>query len=285
MTVLEAIQRSSEFLAKKGVDSPRLQSELLLASVLKMPRLKLYLEFERVLSDPQTDALRELVRRRGNREPLQHILGSTSFCGLEIKVNYNVLVPRPETELLAEEGWKFLNNLSVPEPRFLDFGTGSGCIALALVQFAPKSRGLALDQSSEALAVARENAVVNSMANRVEFLQSDGFSSLDPSLRFHLIISNPPYIPGREIPMLQEEVRNYDPHSALDGGADGLDFYRLLATEAARYIEPGGKILIEFGDGQENQISQIFADKNWIIESIKNDYTGRPRMLAAIPKS
>src|SRR5438067_16153 len=143
MTILEAIQRSTEFLAKKGVDSPRLQTELLLAHLLKLPRMQLYLNFERALSPVELDALRDLIKRRGQREPLQHILGSTSFCGLEIAVNNHVLVPRPETELLAEEGWTYLNSLR-RAASFLDFGTGSGCIALALCHFSPKAQGWAL---------------------------------------------------------------------------------------------------------------------------------------------
>ena len=131
MTVLEGIQKSADFLQKKGVDSPRLQAELLLAHVLKLPRMKLYLNFDRALTDSETDGLRELVRRRGTREPLQHIVGSTSFCGFEIAVNRHVLIPRPETELLAEEAWKWLSTVS-DQPSALDFGTGSGCIVIAI---------------------------------------------------------------------------------------------------------------------------------------------------------
>src|SRR6266568_3470782 len=135
VTVLEIIQLSAEFLARKGVDAPRLQTELLLAHVLRLPRMQLYLNFERALSDTELGTLRELVKRRGQREPLQHIVGSTSFCALEIAVNRHVLIPRPETELLAEHGWKFLAQLSTlgsQRSTVLDFGTGSGCLAIAL---------------------------------------------------------------------------------------------------------------------------------------------------------
>jgi release factor glutamine methyltransferase len=280
LNVLEAIQKSTDFLAKRGVDSPRLQSELLLAHVLKMERLKLYLEFARNLLEGQTEALRELVKRRGNREPLQHILGGTSFCGLEIGVNYNVLVPRPETELLAEEGWKFLNSVN-RAATFLDFGTGSGCIAIALCHFAPASTGCAIDKSEDALRVARDNAARNTIQERITFRVSDGFGVLDPKRKFDLIISNPPYIPATEIPMLQEEVRQYDPHSALDGGSDGLDFYRLLAREAPAFLAEGGKFLAEFGDGQEEWVSAIFSSSGWRVERILSDYTSRPRIIAA----
>jgi release factor glutamine methyltransferase len=250
-----------------------------LAHVLKTQRLKLYLEFARNLQEAQTEALREVVKRRGNREPLQHILGGTSFCGLEIGVNYNVLVPRPETELLAEEGWKFLNSLH-RAGTFLDFGTGSGCLAIALCHFAPASTGCAIDKSEDALRVARDNANCNNVQDRITFRVSDAFSGLDPNGEFDLIISNPPYIPAAEIPMLQEEVRKYDPHSALDGGCDGLDFYRLLAREAPRFLAEGGKFLAEFGDGQEEWVSAIFSSSGWRVETILNDYTSRPRIIS-----
>jgi release factor glutamine methyltransferase len=318
MTVLEGIQKSAEFLTKKSIESPRLQAELLLAHVLKLPRMKLYLNFERALTDVETDAYRDLIKRRAQREPLQHIVGSTSFCGLEIAVNRSVLVPRPETELLAELGWQFLNDLSegrvprVPNPnekdqngdlhngdsrssslRALDFGTGSGCIAIALAVKCPKAHIVALDISPEALEIAKQNAATNDAAERIEFLQGDGFASLasvgrvtpcaptfSPPL-FDLIISNPPYIPTAEIDTLEPEVRDFDPRGALDGGVDGLDFYRRFAIEARDFLMPGGKIMLEFGDGQGDSIRQIFEAQNWIVEAIREDYTHRERILIA----
>ena len=170
MTVLEAIQKCTGFLDKKSVESPRLQTELLLAHLLNMPRMKLYLNFDRLLTPPETDALRELVKRRGLREPLQHITGSTSFCGHEIAVNRHALVPRPETELLAEFGWQFLCHLRRSSSTCLDFGTGTGCIAIALAAKCPDAIIMALDVSDEALAVARQNAAKNRVAERIEFL-------------------------------------------------------------------------------------------------------------------
>lgn len=280
MTVLEAIQKSTDFLAKKGVDSPRLQSELLLAHVLKTKRLKLYLDFARALTDAETTALRDAVQRRGTREPLQHILGTASFCGIELKVNGHVLVPRPETEQLAEQGWSFLNSLN-RESSFLDFGTGSGCIAIALAHFAKQSRGTAIDKSAEALVVADENAVRNGVEARVGFVQSDSFQGIEPNLQFDLIISNPPYIPSSEIDTLQEEVRKHDPISALDGGPDGLDFYRLLAEQSARHLAGGGKLILEFGDGQQDLLRTLFSSAGWRVEAILNDLTERPRILIA----
>jgi release factor glutamine methyltransferase len=310
MTVLEAIRKSADFLAKKGVESPRLQTELLLAHLLKMPRMNLYLNFERGLTPAETDTLRELVKRRGQREPLQHLIGSTSFCGLEIAVNRHVLVPRPETELLAEAGWQFLNK--IPEGRVtrapnlnaesafrdlqrsslrvLDFGTGTGCIAIALAVKCPNAKIVTLDISADALALARENAARNGVAERIEFLQGDGFAAVAEILErdrpghppaFDLIISNPPYIPSAEIDTLQPEVRDFDPRAALDGGADGLDFYRMFPAQAKPFLKAGGKIMLEFGDGQAEAIRKLFETEKWIVEAVKEDYSHRARILIA----
>jgi release factor glutamine methyltransferase len=284
VTVLDAIQRSTEFLAKKGVDSPRLQTELMLAHLLQQPRMRLYLNFERPLAPAEVDGLRELIRRRGQREPLQHILGSASFCGLELAVNRDVLIPRPETELLAERGWTFLNQLSALNPQppvALDFGTGSGCLAIALAIKCPAAVVYALDVCPAALAVARQNAVRHSLSERIRLLEGEGFSPVPAGTQFDLIISNPPYIPSGEIASLQPEVRDYDPHRALDGGADGLDYGRRLASEAPPFLKRDGRLMLEFGDGQAERLRAVFEEQKWIVEAVEEDYTHRPRMMVA----
>jgi release factor glutamine methyltransferase len=305
VTVLEGIQKSAEFLTKHNVESPRLQAELLLAHMLKLPRMKLYLNFERSLAPAELEGLRELVRRRGRREPLQHIVGSTSFCGLEIAVNRHVLIPRPETELLAEEAWKHLQSFrnerggkltagdsglgrSPPAEgttrdgvNFLDFGTGSGCIAIVLAFKCPGIQAYALDVSAEALALARQNAATHHVSERLQFLQSDGFAALSKEVSFDLIVSNPPYIPSAEMESLQPEVRDYDPPGALDGGPDGLAFYRELAAEARVFLKPDGRIMLEFGDGQAEAVREMFTKQNWVVEAVKEDYNRRPRILIA----
>ena len=281
MTVLEAIQKSAEFLGKRGVESSRLNAELLLAHLLKMPRMKLYLNFERVLNAAETDGYRELVKRRGLREPLQHITGSTSFCGCEISVSRHALVPRPETEILAELGWQFLATCNLQPATALDFGTGTGCIAIALAVKSPKAKITALDLSADALSLANQNAANNKAAERIEFFQGDGFAALSGGARFDLIISNPPYIASVEIETLEPEVRDFDPHAALDGGADGLNFYRRLAKEAAAFLKPDGKIMVEFGDGQADAIKNIFESEKWIVEAVQADYSHRARILVA----
>ena len=280
MTVLEAIQKSAEFLSKREIDSPRLQAELLLAHLLKMPRMKLYLNFERPLAEQETEALRQFVKRRGQREPLQHIIGSTSFCGFEMAVDRRALVPRPETEILAEAGWTYLSTLG-PDQKALDIGTGTGCIAIALAAKCPNARITAVDTSADALALAAENAQKNNVADRIEFFQGDGFAAVPGRPQFELIISNPPYIPTAEIETLQPEVRDFDPRAALDGGSDGLDFYRMFAGQARQLLKPGGKVMVEFGDGQAPAIRKLFEDQNWIVEAVKDDYSQRARILIA----
>jgi release factor glutamine methyltransferase len=299
VTVLEVIQRSSDFLARKGVDSPRLQVELLLAHVLQMPRMKLYLNFERPLTESELGTLRGLVKRRGEREPLQHIVGSTSFCGMEIAVNRDVLIPRPETELLAEEAWKFvLAATEFPSPRpsplngrgegegglppvVLDFGTGSGCLALAIAAKCPQAAVHAMDISEAALKIARENALRLGLGERVLFHAGDGFNALPDGAGFDLIVSNPPYIPSAEIETLQQEVRDHDPRLALDGGEDGLDFYRRLAAEAGPRLKPGGRLMLEHGDGQGGAVAELLTQHGWTVESVLKDYSGRGRILIA----
>jgi release factor glutamine methyltransferase len=281
VTVLEVIQRSTEFLSKKGVDSPRLQTELLLAHLLDLPRMQLYLNFERQLSETEVDNFRDLIKRRSQREPLQHIIGSTSFCGLEFAVNRHVLIPRPETEILAEQGWKFLNSRSAQPSTALDLGTGSGCLAISLAKHCPTAQIFATDISTDGLELAKQNAARHNVPDRIHFLHGDAFAPLESPISFDLIISNPPYIPTTEIPTLQAEVRDYDPHQALDGGPDGLAFYRRIAAEAAPFLKPGGKIMLEFGDGQTQAIREIFESQKWIVEAILEDYTQRPRILIA----
>ena len=284
MKVLEVIQRSTEFLSHKGVESPRLQAELLLAHALNLPRMQLYLKFERELAPAELNLARELVRRRGQREPLQHITGSTSFCGLELAVNRDTLIPRAETELLAEQGWNFLNALASAETQpltALDFGTGSGCVAIALAVKCAAAQVWAVDVSPAALSLAGQNIARHGLGERVQLHLSDGFTTVPSEKRFNLIIANPPYIPTTEIDELEPEVREHDPRVALDGGVDGLDFYHRLAAEAGLWLKPEGKLMLEFGDGQAEALRQLFGTEKWIVERIVADYTQRPRILIA----
>ncbi len=284
MTVLEVIQRSSEFLAKKGVESPRLQVELMLAAVLQLPRLKLYLNFDRRLDEDQLNRLRAMVKRRADREPLQHILGSTGFCGLELTVSPAALIPRPETELLCERAWQYLERLASPgRTRFsvLDVGTGSGCLAVTLAVKCPQATVHAVDISEGAIALAQLNAKRHGVSARVSFCLSDLFSNLSPENRFDLIVSNPPYIPTATVETLEPEVRDHDPRPALDGGPDGLLFYRRLAEQAASYLTAEAALMVEFGDDQAEAVSAIFRDRDWIVDELARDLAGKLRFMIA----
>jgi release factor glutamine methyltransferase len=286
VTILQAIQRSASFLEDRHVESPRLQAEWMLARILAMPRLQLYLNFEKPLAEPALAALREMVVRRGKREPLQHILGSVSFCGIELAVGPQALIPRPETEILAEMAWTWLNRPShVGRPTVLDFGTGSGCLSVAIALKSTGAIVYALDTSRPALELARENARRHALNERINFLEDSGFSALPPEIAFDLVVSNPPYIPRAEIDQLEPEVRDHDPRLALDGGEDGLDFYRLIAAEASSRLRAGGRLMLEIGDGQGPAIGEILKDQKWIVESIGNDYTGRERFVTAARQS
>jgi len=283
--VLEALQKGAEFLAARGVESPRLQAEWLLAGALGLPRLQLYLQFDRVLTDEEADRARHSIQRRGRREPLQHILGNTVFCGLELRTGPQALIPRPETEGLAEAALGCLERLPDEALEVLDYGTGSGCLAVVLAVRCPRARCHALDVSGQALSLAGENARLHQVSDRIVLYGGDGFSALPPDLRCHLLVSNPPYIPSAEIATLEPEVRDHDPREALDGGPDGLEVYRVLAREGAGWLRTGGRLLLELGDGQAEAVRRLLEENNWIVEHLEPDYSGRPRVLVARPGS
>lgn len=289
MRLLEVLQKSAAYLEERGVESPRLQVEWMLAQALRVPRLQLYLQFERLLSEAELGFLRTAVRRRGRREPLQHILGTAVFCGMELETGPAALVPRPETELLGERARVWLERRVRERPEesgaarvtALDWGTGTGCLALHLAFSVPGADVVAVDRSPEALALAGRNAARHGLTGRVQWLESDGCAALPPEATFDLVVSNPPYIPTRDIDGLSPEVRDHDPRLALDGGEDGLRFQRQLAGELAGRLRAGGRVMVEFGDDQGPAVAGVFSGEGWIVEAIECDYSGRQRFLVA----
>jgi len=250
-TTLKVLNWTKDFLAGKGIENARLEAEWLLCAATGLDRVGLYLNFEKPLDDEELARYRAMVIRRGRREPLQHILGSQEFDGLEFEVTPDVLIPRHDTETLVHEAL-----VRKPEAAaVLDIGTGSGCIAVSLARQLPQAAITAVDISGAALAVARRNAEKNGVA--IEFLQG---SLCEPvaGRTFDLIVSNPPYIPSRDIESLEPEVRDFDPRGALDGGADGLDFYRLLIPAALPRLNSAGWLLVEIGAGQDQDVQQLF---------------------------
>lgn len=270
-SVLEVIQSTTDFFRKRGVESPRLNIEHLLAHVLGKKRMDLYLEFDRPLGDRELDPLRELVKRRAEGEPLQHLLGTVEFLGRTFRSDARALVPRPETELLCEKLVK-----SGPAKRVVDIGTGSGVIALTLAAEFPEAAVEAVDVSEAALSLARENAQQLGLAERVRFSVSDLLSAVDGEV--DLLVANLPYISSAEIPQLSREVQR-DPMLALDGGADGLRLIERLADDAPRILR--GRLALEIGHGQAAAVVALLETRKFQDIRPENDYDGRERFVFA----
>lgn len=271
-TILKILTWTREYLASKGVENARLEAEWLLCATTGLDRVGLYLNFERPLNETELSAYRNMVARRGRREPLQHILGTQEFFGLEFEVSPQVLIPRHDTETLVTAALE-----AAPDAiRVLDVGTGSGCIAIAIARHLPDAHVTAVDISAAALDVAKRNASRNGV--QVEFLLG---SLLDPvpGRTFDLIVSNPPYIPSEEIAGLEPEVKHGDPRQALDGGEDGLDIYRRLIPAASGHLAPGGWLLVEVGAGQAADVAGLFAGAGFGVIRVLTDPGGIERVV------
>jgi release factor glutamine methyltransferase len=294
MRLLEAIKSASESLEKAGVADAFEDAELLVLHAAGFERLRAYID------NPETDQktltrIKRLTKRRIAGEPVQYITGKVDFLGLDIRVGKGVLIPRPETELLAEEAVKatssrqsavcsdkknlsrFTSHVSLS---FLDLCTGSGCIALVLAKESPDSQVYATDISVSALKYAKENAVNNGIRN-ITFLKGSLFAPLKKALTFDLITANPPYIRTSDIPGLQREVRDWEPVNALDGGPDGLDFYREIFLQAPGYLNEKGSILVELGFGQSKEVHEIAANNGLQNITVVKDFAGIDRILKA----
>lgn len=283
-TVRRLLEWTTGFLKTKGVDSPRLSGELLLAYVLSLPRIRLYMEYERPLEPSELDKFRDLVKRAGNHEPIAYLTGIAHFFNLELAVDKRVLIPRPDTETLVENVLQFVRHATGFEaPRVLDLCTGSGCIALAIARQLKAANVLATDISPDALDVARANAEKLKLADRVVFVQGDLFEAMknvvDPQ-PYHLIVSNPPYIPSAQVAGLDANVRDFEPALALDGGADGLDFHRRILAEGAGRLLPGGRMFLEIAFDQGESAIEVARQVEGLIEPrVLKDLAGNDRVL------
>jgi release factor glutamine methyltransferase len=270
--LLEVLRGTERYLADRGVENPRLNAEHLLAHALGLKRMELYLQFDRPLAESERAPLRDLVKRRGTREPLQHVLGTAEFHGRTFACDKRALVPRPETEQLVELALEIAKDK--PAATILDIGTGSGVIVLTIALELPSATLHATDLSPDALALAAENAARHALTDRIVFHQAD---LLPPDgTRFDLIIANLPYIPAEEIASLSPEVR-HDPASALDGGADGLDLIRRLIETAPDRLAPGGALLLEIGLGQADAVNTLLSARKFRDISVRPDYQNIPR--------
>jgi release factor glutamine methyltransferase len=275
MTVLGVLQSTTAYFKKRGIENPRLNAEHLLAHTLGRTRMELYLEFERTLGDAELAPLRELVRRRGEGEPLQHLLGTVEFCGDTFLCDNRALVPRPETEQFVELVESKVENR---ESRIVDVGTGSGVIALSLAKKFPEAQIFAVDVSEDALALTRENAIRLGLGGRVQLRKSDLLENLDE--RFDLIIANLPYIATQDRHTLSREVLR-DPDVALFAGARGDELVRELIEQAPERLCPGGLLALEIGLGQSEALLSALAEKKYRDIYSKNDYSGVIRFLFA----
>jgi release factor glutamine methyltransferase len=274
-TVLEVLQATTVYFKKHNVESPRLNVEHLLAHVLGRKRIELYLEFERVLAESELAPLRELVKRRGEGEPLQHLLGTVEFCGLTFLCDKRAMVPRPETEQLVE----FLKSeIQNPKSEILDVGTGSGVIALSLAAKFPDEQIVAVDISDDALALAQENAARLGLAKRVRFLKSNLLENVEGT--FDLVVANLPYVSTQARDTLSREVLR-DPAVAVFAGARGDELMRELIGQAPSRLRPGGLLALEIGIGQSGALLSVLAEKKYRDISSKTDYSGVTRFLFA----
>ena len=277
LTVLEIIKKTTDFFSDRGIEAPRLNAELLIGHALHLPRMQLYLQFERPLAEAELGLIRPLVRRRGRHEPLQSVLGETEFFGLRLKVDPRVLIPRPETERLVEV---VVASCARPPANILDLGTGSGAIALALALAFPAAAIMAADIDLAALALARENAVSNGLAGRVQWVQSDWFAAL-PAGPFELIVANPPYLSADETAAAPLEVRGFEPTRALTAADGGLADLRKILGAARQFLSAEGLMALETGCNQHARLLEMLPAAGFARGESRRDLAGRDRFLLA----
>ena len=278
ITVLESINLSAQYLSQKGIESPRINAELLLANILGCKRLDLYLSFERPLSEAEIQKYREHIKRRGNFEPLQYIVGKVEFYSLELKVNPSVLIPRPESELLVE-------NILDPFPKeekliVLDIGCGSGNIAIALAVNLPQSKIVSTDISDEALLIAKENSERHNVSGRIKFVKHNILKNdLNNFPMFDIVVSNPPYVSKESFSSLQKEIKDYEPGIAVTDEKDGLTFYREISAKISIKLKEKGKLFFEVAQGQSEEVVEIMAKNNFKNFGIIKDYQNIDRVI------
>lgn len=276
LTLVDVLKRTETFLRDRGVDTPRLDAELLLGKVLGLERVALYLQFDRPFSDDELARLRPLVARRGRREPMAWILGTRGFHALELHTHPGVLVPRPDTETLVDT---FLELVPESEdPIYVaDVGCGTGAIGLAIAAARPAVRVYAVDREPAALANARANVAATELGQRVAVLRGDLLDAVPAARPIDWVVSNPPYVPTADLDGLMPEVSRHEPRSALDGGADGLDVYRRLVPQCAARARVG--VLLEVGIRQSRAVSDLLAASGFVRLQARKDLGGITRVV------
>jgi release factor glutamine methyltransferase len=277
-TVQRVIKWTAEHFQKKGIANPRLEAEVLLAHLLGIDRMGLYLNYDRPLKEEERQVYREMIQRRQAGEPPAYIVGSKEFWSLRFAVSPECLIPRPETEHLVEEAVRIGRGLASPL-RVLEIGHGCGAVAIALAKELEQAEIVATDISAGACSLAQENAAAHGVTGRVRFVLGDLFPVGERP--FGLICSNPPYIPTAEVLQLATEIRNYEPLTALDGGEDGLRFFRRITEGAPQFLVAGGWLLLEMGQGQAPRVTTILQEQGFQQIELIPDYAGVKRVIRA----
>lgn len=288
-TVMRLVRRSAEYLQEKGIAEGRLDAEHLLAHTLGIPRLELYLAHDRPVSPQELGRFKDALRRRARREPLQHILGTAEFRGLTLRMDGRALAPRPETEELVEAVLAWARGRGTDGMRALDVGTGSGAIALALVQEGPFHQVVATDADPDALALAQENASALGLEQWLDFRSGAYFEPVAPDEAFDVVVSNPPYVDEKAWEGLEPEVRDWEPRGALVSGPDGLEVLAELMGAAGPVLRPGGLLALEVGYGQAGEVARrLAADETFTQAEVRRDVRGVQRIVlaerAAVPR-
>ena len=279
-TIKALLAWTTDFLKTKGVESPRLEAQILLAHVMNCPKIELIARSDDEPTEAERSRFKDLIRQRVEGWPTAYLIGQREFYSLMFEVSPAVLIPRPDTETLVLEALTRLKGLSAPT--VLDFGTGSGCIAVTVARWCSTAQVTAVDLSPDALDVAKRNAKRHAVAERIAFVTGDLFSPLNEDARFDLILSNPPYVTPSELAEASREVRDHEPRLALDGGPDGLAFYRRIASEAGQFLKPGGSLFVEVGHTQEVAVRGLFAERSELtVGPTIKDLAGRPRVVTA----
>ena len=280
MNIKEVLARSEEYLAHYNIEQPRLDAEVLLADLLDMERIKLYVNYDYPLSETELSSYRQRITRRAQRIPVAYITGCKEFMSLELQVTGDVLLPRPETEILVEEIIDYCQNEGLKAPNIVDVGTGSGAIMVSLGYYLKEASILGIDISAEAVEVASENIKKYDLGQRLKVIQGD---LLQPLIKrgkknVDIIAANPPYISSEKLAELQPEVKK-EPRIALDGGQEGLKIYKELIPQARKVLTAGGLLVLEFGENQAEAIKKMLS--GWEKMMVKNDYAGKKRIICA----
>ena len=279
LRVKEILTKTVNYFEQHEIDRPRLDAEVLLAHVLDTERVDLYVEFNRPLTTEEVDDYRELVIKRRKGTPVAYLVGHKEFMSLEFKVTPQVLIPRPETEHVVETGLKLIETWEQPEITAVDVGTGSGAIIVSLVKLADTEiKGIGIDISESALKVAQENAAYQGVESEIDFRRGDLLAPLDQEV--DLIVSNPPYVPSKELESIQEEVKQ-QPNVALDGGQDGLNYYRQLISQSQDVLKPTGQIILEIGINQAAAVTKLLQQAGFSQVEVNTDYAGIERVVKA----